>query len=125
MSEDAPPARDREIFGIDRRKALLTGGGALCLAVVAVVAIGEVTSFQHVVDALKRADGARVEAATEAAGMDGSGRAGMKAARKAAASYVHAAVEAAAAHVHAAAEAAAHMPAATPARRGIGDTRRG
>jgi uncharacterized membrane protein YbhN (UPF0104 family) len=57
VSEDPPPARDGEIFGIDRRKALLTGSGALVLAVVAAVAIGEVTSFSRVVDALKRADG--------------------------------------------------------------------
>jgi uncharacterized membrane protein YbhN (UPF0104 family) len=52
-----PPTHEREIFGIDRRKALLTGVGALVLAVAAVVGIGQVTSFRHVMDALKRADG--------------------------------------------------------------------
>jgi uncharacterized membrane protein YbhN (UPF0104 family) len=57
VSEDGPQARDREIFGIDRRKALLTGLGALVLAVVAVVGIGQVTNFHEVVDALERADG--------------------------------------------------------------------
>jgi uncharacterized membrane protein YbhN (UPF0104 family) len=51
------PTGQREIFGIDRRKALLTGVGALVLAVAAVVGIGQVTNFHHVVDALKRADG--------------------------------------------------------------------
>jgi uncharacterized membrane protein YbhN (UPF0104 family) len=49
---------EREIFGIDRRKALLTGVGALVLAVAAVIGIGQVTSFKHVMDALRRADGA-------------------------------------------------------------------
>jgi uncharacterized membrane protein YbhN (UPF0104 family) len=58
MSADAAPAREREIFGIDRRKALLTGLAALVLAVAAVVGIGQVTNFHQVVDALKRADGA-------------------------------------------------------------------
>src|SRR5262249_59258470 len=56
VSSDEAPPREREIFGIDRRKALLTGAGALVLAVAAVVGIGQVTSFQHVVDALRRAD---------------------------------------------------------------------
>ena len=56
MSVDPAPPREREIFGIDRRKALLTGVGALVLAVAAVVGIGQVTSFHHVVDALRRAD---------------------------------------------------------------------
>ena len=57
MSVDVPPTREREIFGIDRRKALLTGVAALVLAVAAVVGIGQVTSFRHVTDALKSADG--------------------------------------------------------------------
>jgi uncharacterized membrane protein YbhN (UPF0104 family) len=48
---------ERELFGIDRKKALLTGLAALVLAVAAVVGIGQVTSFKHVVDALKRANG--------------------------------------------------------------------
>ena len=47
---------EREIFGIDRRKALLTGVGALVLAVAAVFGIGQVTSLHRVVHALKRAD---------------------------------------------------------------------
>lgn len=46
----------REIFGIDRRKAFLTGFGALVLAVAAVAGIGQVTSFHHVVRALGRGD---------------------------------------------------------------------
>jgi hypothetical protein len=58
VSPDVPTTQEREIFGIDRRKALLTGVGALVLAVAAVVGIGQVTSFRHVTDALKRADGA-------------------------------------------------------------------
>jgi uncharacterized membrane protein YbhN (UPF0104 family) len=57
MSVEAPTPREREIFGINRRKALLTGVAALVLAVAAVVGIGQVTSFRHVMDALKRADG--------------------------------------------------------------------
>ena len=56
MSVNGAPAREGEIFGINRRKALLTGVGALVLAVVAVVGIGQVTSFKQVVDALERAD---------------------------------------------------------------------
>jgi uncharacterized membrane protein YbhN (UPF0104 family) len=58
VTPDVPTTQEREIFGIDRRKALLTGVGALVLAVAAVVGIGQVTSFRHVTDALKRADGA-------------------------------------------------------------------
>jgi uncharacterized membrane protein YbhN (UPF0104 family) len=58
MSADAAPrpAQEREIFGIDRRKALITGAAALVLAVAAVVGIGQVTSFHQMVDALKKAD---------------------------------------------------------------------
>lgn len=58
MSSGAGPTGEREIFGIDRRKALLTGVGALVLAVAAVVGIGQVTSFHDVVHALRQADGA-------------------------------------------------------------------
>jgi uncharacterized membrane protein YbhN (UPF0104 family) len=47
---------ERELFGIDRRKALLTGVGALVLAVAAVFGIGQVTSLHRVVHALHRAD---------------------------------------------------------------------
>lgn len=43
-----------EIFGIDRRKAILTGVAALVLAVAAVVGIGQITSLHHVVRALGR-----------------------------------------------------------------------
>lgn len=45
-----------EIFGIDRRKAVLTGVGALVLAVAAVFGIGQITSFGHIVHALGRGD---------------------------------------------------------------------
>jgi uncharacterized membrane protein YbhN (UPF0104 family) len=48
--------RAHEIFGIDRRKAILTGVAALVLAVAAVFGIGQVTSLHHVVRALGRAD---------------------------------------------------------------------
>lgn len=48
--------RAHEIFGIDRRKAILTGVGAIVLAVAAVFGIGQVTSLHHVVRALQRAD---------------------------------------------------------------------
>jgi uncharacterized membrane protein YbhN (UPF0104 family) len=47
---------EHELFGIDRRKALLTGAGALVLAVAAVAGIGQVTSLNRVVHALGRAD---------------------------------------------------------------------
>ncbi len=47
---------EHELFGIDRRKALLTGVGALVLAVAAVFGIGQVTSLHRVVHALCRAD---------------------------------------------------------------------
>jgi uncharacterized membrane protein YbhN (UPF0104 family) len=57
VSTEAAPAAGREIFGIDRRKALFTGVAALVLAVAAVVGIGQVTSFHHMVDALRSADG--------------------------------------------------------------------
>jgi len=48
--------RGHEIFGIDRRKAILTGVAALVLAVAAVFGIGQVTSLHHVVRALGRGD---------------------------------------------------------------------
>jgi uncharacterized membrane protein YbhN (UPF0104 family) len=48
--------RNHEIFGIDRRKAILTGIAALVLAVAAVFGIGQVTSLHHVVRALGRGD---------------------------------------------------------------------
>lgn len=48
--------RAHEIFGIDRRKAILTGIGALVLAVAAVYGIGQVTSLHHVTRALGRGD---------------------------------------------------------------------
>jgi uncharacterized membrane protein YbhN (UPF0104 family) len=48
--------RNNEIFGIDRRKAILTGAAALALAVAAVVGIGQVTSLHHVVRALGHGD---------------------------------------------------------------------
>ncbi len=48
--------RNHEIFGIDRRKGLVTVVGALVLAVAAVVGIGQVTSLHHVVRALGRAN---------------------------------------------------------------------
>src|SRR5438874_12907475 len=44
--------RGHEIFGIDRRKAILTGVVALALAVAAVFGIGQVTSLHHVGRAL-------------------------------------------------------------------------
>jgi uncharacterized membrane protein YbhN (UPF0104 family) len=47
---------NNEIFGIDRRKAILTGIAALVLAVAAVVGIGQVTSSHHMVRALGRGD---------------------------------------------------------------------
>ncbi|HJQ74490.1 MAG TPA: YbhN family protein [Gaiellaceae bacterium] len=48
--------RGHEIFGIDRRKAILTGVAALVLAVAAVFGIGQVTSLHHVTRALGRGD---------------------------------------------------------------------
>jgi uncharacterized membrane protein YbhN (UPF0104 family) len=48
--------RNNEIFGIDRRKAILTGVAALVLAVAAVFGIGQITSLHHVVRALGRGD---------------------------------------------------------------------
>jgi len=48
--------RGHEIFGIDRRNAILTGIAALVLAVAAVVGIGQITSLHHVVRALGRGD---------------------------------------------------------------------
>jgi uncharacterized membrane protein YbhN (UPF0104 family) len=50
------PRNEHELFGIDRRKALLTGVGALVLAVAAVFGIGQVTSLHRVAHALGRAD---------------------------------------------------------------------
>jgi uncharacterized membrane protein YbhN (UPF0104 family) len=47
---------NHEIFGIDRRKAIVTGIAALALAVAAVVGIGQVTSSHHMVRALGRGD---------------------------------------------------------------------
>lgn len=47
-------AERHEIFGIDRRKAILTGVAALALAVAAVLGIGQVTSLHHVTRALGR-----------------------------------------------------------------------
>jgi uncharacterized membrane protein YbhN (UPF0104 family) len=49
-------AQNHEIFGIDRRKAILTGVGALVLAVAAVAGIGQITSLHHVTRALGRGD---------------------------------------------------------------------
>jgi uncharacterized membrane protein YbhN (UPF0104 family) len=46
----------REIFGVDRRKAVFTGVAALVLAVAAVFGIGQITDFHHVMHALRRAD---------------------------------------------------------------------
>jgi uncharacterized membrane protein YbhN (UPF0104 family) len=46
--------RNNEIFGIDRRKAIVTGIAALVLAVAAVAGIGQVTSLHHMVRALGR-----------------------------------------------------------------------
>lgn len=48
--------RNDEIFGIDRRKAIVTGIAALALAVAAVVGIEQVTSSHNVVRALGRGD---------------------------------------------------------------------
>ena len=48
--------RAHEIFGMGRRKALLTGLVALVLAVAAVAGIGQVTNLHHVLRALERAD---------------------------------------------------------------------
>jgi uncharacterized membrane protein YbhN (UPF0104 family) len=49
-------ADEHEIFGIDRRKAILTVLGAVALAVAAVAAIGQITSFHQIAHALERAD---------------------------------------------------------------------
>ena len=48
--------RVHEIFGIDRRKAILTGVAALVLAVAAVTGIGQVANLHHAVRALERAN---------------------------------------------------------------------
>jgi uncharacterized membrane protein YbhN (UPF0104 family) len=49
--------RAHEIFGIDRRKAVLTLALGLLLVVGVVAAIGQVTSFRHILHALGQADG--------------------------------------------------------------------
>ena len=48
--------RGQEIFGFDRRKAVLTAVAALVLAVATVFGIGQVTNFRHVTHALGRGD---------------------------------------------------------------------
>jgi uncharacterized membrane protein YbhN (UPF0104 family) len=50
--------QQQEIFGIDRKKALLSVALGLVLVVAAVVGIGQITSFHHMVDALRDADNA-------------------------------------------------------------------
>lgn len=51
-------ARDEhELFGIDRRKAILSAVVGLVLVAGAVVGIGQITSFHHMTRALDRADG--------------------------------------------------------------------
>lgn len=47
---------EREIFGVGRRKALLTVVGALVLAVAAVTGIGQLTNLHHVLRALEQAN---------------------------------------------------------------------
>jgi Mg2+-importing ATPase len=49
-------ARDDELFGIDRRKALLSGVAAIVLLVGLVAIVGRVTSFHDMTRALSRAD---------------------------------------------------------------------
>ena len=49
--------REHEIFGIDRRKAILSVVLGLALVVAAVVGIGQVTNLHRVLHALDRADG--------------------------------------------------------------------
>ena len=52
-------ARDeRELFGVDRRKAIVSAIAGLVLVAGAVAGIGQITSFHHMVGALQRADGA-------------------------------------------------------------------
>jgi uncharacterized membrane protein YbhN (UPF0104 family) len=46
----------REIFGIDRKKAIVTGIVAFALVAAAVAAIGQITSFHQMLRALERAD---------------------------------------------------------------------
>jgi uncharacterized membrane protein YbhN (UPF0104 family) len=48
--------REREIFGIDRRKAVLSVVLGLVFVVAAVAGIGQLTSFHHMVRALRDAD---------------------------------------------------------------------
>lgn len=50
-------SNEREIFGIDRRKAILSVVLGLVLLVAAVFGIGQITSFHHMLRALHRADG--------------------------------------------------------------------
>jgi uncharacterized protein (TIRG00374 family) len=50
--------RPNEIFGIDRRKALVSTAVGLLLVAGAVAGIGQITSFHHMVRALDRADAA-------------------------------------------------------------------
>ena len=47
---------EREIFGIDRKKAVLSVVLGLVLVVAAVAGIGQITSFHHMVRALRQAD---------------------------------------------------------------------
>jgi P-type Mg2+ transporter len=49
-------SRNNEVFGIDRRKAIVTAVVALLLAVLAVGVIGQVTSFHDMLDALRAAN---------------------------------------------------------------------
>jgi len=48
--------RDDELFGIDRKKAIITGVLAVVLLAVAVFLIGELADFGKMTDALRRAD---------------------------------------------------------------------
>ncbi|HET7566630.1 MAG TPA: lysylphosphatidylglycerol synthase transmembrane domain-containing protein [Gaiellaceae bacterium] len=50
-------AHDDEIFGIDRRKAILTGLVSLAIVAAFVAVLGQVTSFREMLRALERADG--------------------------------------------------------------------
>jgi uncharacterized membrane protein YbhN (UPF0104 family) len=49
-------ARDTEIFGLDRRKAIVTGLAAIVLVVGLVAIVGQVTSFHDMLRALRRGD---------------------------------------------------------------------
>jgi uncharacterized membrane protein YbhN (UPF0104 family) len=48
--------REREIFGVDRKKAVLSVVLGLVLVTAAVAGIGQITSFHHMVRALRDAD---------------------------------------------------------------------